>query len=182
MRILLTSIAMTFALLGLLANLAPAGQGGRRRAVAPPLCRTDSIRRRCHDARRQGALRLPGMVQHALRRHELWLHPLGAGAGSSGGRPVHGRHVARRLGVRPGGPVRRSGPEDARRLAGPALQRLSQGTGPAALQVDAAVRDRRRLPQPVHRRGGQPDRARGMSTGCWPMSARVAIAKAASGR
>ena len=30
-----------------------------------------------------------------------------------------------------------------------------QGAGPAALQMDAAVRDRRRLPQPLRRRGGQ---------------------------
>ena len=43
-----------------------------------------------------------GMVQHALRRNDLWLHTLGAGVGSSGGWPVHRRHVARCLRVRRG--------------------------------------------------------------------------------
>ena len=86
------------------------------------------------------------------------------------------------VGVRPEGPARGPGPEDARRLAGPALQRLPQGAGAAALQVDAAVRDRRRLPQPVRRRGDQPAPGAYTSTRSWPTSARGATARGGSGR
>ncbi len=65
--------------------------------------------------------------------------------------------------------------ENAGRVAGPAVQRLSQRARSAALQVDAAVRHRRRLLEPVRRRDGQSgagsprqhrpgQRARGMSS------------------
>ena len=100
-----------------------------------------------------------GWFNTPWRRHDLRLHALGQGLGPARRRAIRRRHVARSLRIRPGRPVRRPRPENARRLAGPALQRLPQGAGPAALQMDAAIRNRRRLRQPIRRRG-RPDRAR----------------------
>ena len=123
--------------------------------MAATLHRPDAHRRRRHDARRQGPLRLPRMVQHPRRRHEFRFRTLGTRARSPRRRTVRGRHVARHFRIRPEGSVRGSGSQDARRLAGPALQRFPQGASIGALQVDAAVRDRRRLPEPVRLRDDQ---------------------------
>ena len=143
-----------------------------------PRGRTSTPRRstaRCSAAIRDGSTR-PATARSSASATGA------ARAGSARRRPVHGRHVARRLGVRPAGSVRSSRAQNARRLAGPALQRLPQGAGAAALQMDAAVWDRRRLPQPLRRRDDQSRRARGTSTRCWPTSARVVIARGGSGR
>ena len=99
------------------------------RPVASALRRPDPHRHRRDDARRQGPVRLPGLVQHPRRRDHLRLHALGPGAGPARRRAAHHRHVARRVRVRPAGPARGARPQDARRLAGEALQRLPQGAG-----------------------------------------------------
>ena len=74
------------------------------------------------------------------------------------------------------------GLENARRLAGPALQRLPQGTGAAALQVDAAVWDRRRFPEPLRLSRRPVPRALATSTPFWPACARGVTARDGSGR
>ena len=131
---------------------------------------------------RQGPLRLPGMVQHARRRHELRVRALGQGAGSARRRAVRGRHVARRFGLRPAGSVRGSGTEDARRLAGPALSAPSararccctaSGCGSMGSTASSSAASSARRPIP---------RGPATSTRCWPASARGATARDACGR
>ena len=134
---------------------------GVRRAVVASVHGPDAQRHRRQHARRQGSLRLPGMVQHARRRdafrfqslgQRAWIGPAADGSPSTCGPTFRSTTRAILCDV--------AGPQDARRLAGPALQRLPQRAGAAALQVDAAVWHRRRLPEPVRRRDDQPARTR----------------------
>ena len=57
--------------------------------MAASLYRSHAFGHRRDDARRQGPLRLPGMVQHPGRRHAIWFRALGRGTGS----PAGGRFV-----------------------------------------------------------------------------------------